>query len=146
MTDPILSQPPDSFRSRNQGNGNQPIDLGAGFTFTKIEGGYEVFDDENVYTITKPNGKIVCDCPEFKLAPPGTCDHIAELLERFHNGNHSGNGPALPRSCSSRRSITTPGCSPSSCRSALPPVARCRGITTSPTRRHKTWLRWSPAS
>jgi hypothetical protein len=90
MTNPILSQPPASFRSRNQGNGNQSIDLGAGFTFTKIDGGYEVFDDENIYTITKPNGKIVCDCPEFKLAPPGTCDHIAELLERFGNGAHTG--------------------------------------------------------
>ena len=87
MANPILSQPPVSFPSNNEGNGRNSIDLGQGFTFTKIEGGYEVFDDENIYTITKPNGKIVCDCPEFKLAPPGTCDHISELIGRFHNGN-----------------------------------------------------------
>lgn len=86
MTSPILSQNPVSFPSKKQGNGNRSTSLCDGFVFTKIKGGYEALDGENIYEISKPNGKIVCDCPEFKLAPPGTCDHIAELIERFGNG------------------------------------------------------------
>jgi hypothetical protein len=88
MANPILSQPPVSFRPEIQ---DQPIDLGQGFIITKINGGYEVLDGENIYEISKPNGKIVCDCPEFKLAPPGTCDHISELIERFGNGAQPNN-------------------------------------------------------
>jgi len=86
MTHSSLSQNPVSFPSENHRNGSEPNSFGDGFTFTKIKGGYEVLDGENIYEISKPNGKIVCDCPEFKLASPGTCDHIAELIERFGNG------------------------------------------------------------
>ena len=36
---------------------------------------------EESYKVQKPNGKIVCNCPDFRNAPPGTCDHIEALRE-----------------------------------------------------------------
>ncbi len=36
---------------------------------------------DETYKVQKPNGKIVCNCPDFRNAPPGTCDHIEALRE-----------------------------------------------------------------
>jgi hypothetical protein len=56
------------------------------YLITKVEGGYQVVDPEDAshrYLVTKPNGKLRCDCPDYRNAPKGTCEHIASVLESF---------------------------------------------------------------
>ena len=56
------------------------------YLITKVEGGYEVVDPADPgcrFQVTKPNGKMHCDCPDYRNAPKGTCDHIASIIDRF---------------------------------------------------------------
>ncbi len=56
------------------------------YQITKVEGGYEVVDPSvpgTRFRVTKPNGKMHCDCPDYRNAPKGTCDHIATIIDRF---------------------------------------------------------------
>lgn len=56
------------------------------FEIVRSEKGYQFTDREDdsvTFTVCKPNGKILCDCPDFQNAPIGTCDHIAALKECY---------------------------------------------------------------
>jgi len=56
---------------------------------TRVSGGYRVthVNEPGVFfTVTKPNGKMVCDCPEYSQAPKGTCEHISQVIE-YHRRN-----------------------------------------------------------
>ena len=72
------------------------------FITTKIPGGYRVAhaDDPKIFfAVTRPNGKMLCSCPDFKTAPLGTCDHIAEVIARHQQsgGQRSlARVPAIP--------------------------------------------------
>lgn len=56
------------------------------YQITKVAGGYEVVDPSSPgarFKVTKPNGRMYCDCPDYRNAPKGTCDHIASIIDRF---------------------------------------------------------------
>ncbi len=66
------------------------------YQITKVEGGYEVVDPQNPdsrFHVTKPNGKMHCDCPDYRNAPKGTCDHIATIIDRFRKPTPAGHPP-----------------------------------------------------
>ncbi|RPJ60600.1 MAG: hypothetical protein EHM23_09795 [Acidobacteria bacterium] len=76
------------------------------YQITKVEGGYEVVDPTvpgSRFKVTKPNGKMYCDCPDYRNAPKGTCDHIASIIDRFRKPTPAdrptpaGNGATLER-------------------------------------------------
>ena len=58
---------------------------------TRVPEGYRVthVDEPGVFfTVTKPNGKMVCDCPEYPKAPKGTCEHISQVVE-YHRAKQA---------------------------------------------------------
>ncbi|HEY2930301.1 MAG TPA: Rad52/Rad22 family DNA repair protein [Acidobacteriota bacterium] len=56
---------------------------------TQTAGGFRVGHTEDpqvFFMVTKPNGRLVCNCPDYnKNAPKGECDHISEVV-RLLNG------------------------------------------------------------
>src|SRR2546425_3650256 len=73
------------------------------FITTKIPGGYRVAhaDDPKIFfVVTRPNGKMLCTCPDYKNAPVGTCDHIVEVIAQHGRSagerKHQAKAPAVP--------------------------------------------------
>ena len=72
-------------------------------TVRKVDGGYRVASSCSVteYLVTKPNGRILCTCPDFQHhdEPDFHCKHILAVQSAFKQGVISNNGnhptPAL---------------------------------------------------
>jgi len=73
------------------------------YQITKVEGGYEIVDAQNPdsrFHVTKPNGKMHCDCPDYRNAPKGTCDHITSIIDRFRKPTRANQAtPATGNGC-----------------------------------------------
>ncbi len=69
------------------------------YQITKVGGGYEVVDPADPgsrFQVTKPNGRMHCNCPDYRNAPKGTCDHIASIIDRFRKPTADQATPAEP--------------------------------------------------
>jgi hypothetical protein len=56
------------------------------YDIVKVDGGYKIVDGDRVFRVTKPNGRIVCDCRDFAENGARGCRHIRDLVERWRGG------------------------------------------------------------
>jgi hypothetical protein len=56
---------------------------------TQTAGGFRVGHTEDpqvFFMVTKPNGRLVCNCPDYKKnSPKGTCDHVSEVVRLLNS-------------------------------------------------------------
>jgi len=69
-------------------------------TVRKVDGGYRVASSSSPteYLVTKPNGRILCTCPDFQHhddEPDFHCKHILAVQSAFKQGSISNNGNHL---------------------------------------------------
>jgi hypothetical protein len=65
-------------------------------TVRKVDGGYRVASSsrDTTYLVTKPNGRIICTCPDFQHhadEPDFQCKHILAVLGARGNGHSISN-------------------------------------------------------
>jgi hypothetical protein len=56
------------------------------YDVVKVDGGYKIVDGDRVFVLTKPNGRILCSCPDFAENVGRGCRHIRDLVERWRGG------------------------------------------------------------
>jgi len=66
-------------------------------TVHKVEGGYRVASGsrDTAYLVTKPNGRILCTCPDFQRHAEEDgfqCKHVIAVITAFKEGAISNNG------------------------------------------------------